>query len=175
MTVRTRAQIKADAASSVPDNVVGAVDPAGVRNRVDDLADSAFLAEDIASTSEVRAKNAAKPLTMGAALDGAAWVNLGNLTGSVTLDFANWLYAYAALTGNITLGEPSSLPNGVYVLHVTHSGAARTIAVNASYWDTPGGSGLTLSTTSGQSDMLTIIKKPASKALIMVGPLNVGA
>ena len=137
------------------------------------IADGALIV-NFASTTEIRAKNSAKALTMGGALAAAAWVDLGNLTDAVALNFANWLQAKAALTGNVTLGEPTSLPDGVYVMHVTHSGAARTISLNANYWDTPGGTGLTLSTTAGQSDMLTIIKKPGGKALISA-LLNVGA
>lgn len=129
---------------------------------------------ELATAAEVRSKAASVVLTPDQAFAAAAWVDLGNLSGSVTLNFANWLYAKAALTGNITLNEPSNLPDGVYVLHVTHSGAARTISLNATYWDTPGGAGLTLSTTSGHADMLTIIKKPGGKALISA-LLNVGA
>src|SRR5690606_19125119 len=95
------------------------------------ISDGALIV-NFASTTEIRAKNTAKALTMGGALAAAAWVDLGNLTGAVALNFANWLQAKAALTGNITLGEPTALPDGVYVMHVTHSGAARTIALNAS-------------------------------------------
>lgn len=135
---------------------------------------SGALIVNFASTTEIRAKNNAKALTMGGALAAAAWVDLGNLTGAVSLNFNNWLQAKAALTGNVTLNAPTNLPDGVYVLHVTHSGAARTISLNATYWDTPGGAGLTLSTTAGQSDLLTIIKKPGGKALISA-VLNVGA
>src|SRR5690606_37138512 len=118
---------------------------------------SGALIVNFASTTEIRAKNNAKALTMGGALAAAAWVDLGNLTGAVSLNFANWLQAKAALTGNVIFNAPTALPDGVYVMHVTHSGAARTISLNASNWDTPGGTGLTLSTTAGQSDLLTII------------------
>lgn len=137
------------------------------------ISDGALIV-NFASTTEIRAKNNAKALTMGGALAAAAWVDLGNLTGAVALNFANWLQAKAVLTGNVTFNAPTNLPDGVYVLHVTHSGAARTIALNASNWDTPGGAGLTLSTTAGLSDLLTIIKKPGGKALISA-VLNVGA
>lgn len=130
----------------------------------------------LATTAEVRAKTAAdRSMTPGNAWAAAAWVNLGSITGAVTLDFSTFLQAYGAMTGNITLGQPTALPDGVYTLHVTHSGAARTISLNSTYWDTPGGAGLTLSTTAGQSDLLTIIKKPGGKALISVVALNVGA
>jgi hypothetical protein len=130
----------------------------------------------LATTAEVRVKTATdRSLTPANAWAAAAWVNLGNITGAVTLDFSTFLQAYGAMTGNITLGQPTALPDGVYTLHVTHSGAARTISLNATYWDTPGGAGLTLSTTTGQSDLLTIIKKPGGKALISVAALNVGA
>lgn len=130
----------------------------------------------LGTTAEVRVKTATdRALTPGNAWAAAAWVNLGNITGTVTLDFSTFIQVYAAMTGNITLAQPSNLPDGVYTFHVTHSGAARTISLNATYWDTPGGSGLTLSTTAGQSDLLTIIKKPGGKALISVAALNVGS
>lgn len=130
---------------------------------------------ELATAAEVRAKAANLALTAEQAFAAAAWVDLGNLSGAVALNFSTFLQAKAALTGNITLNAPTNLPDGVYVLHVTHSGAARTISLNATNWDTPGGAGLTLSTTAGQSDMLTIIKKPGGKALISVSGLNVGA
>lgn len=130
----------------------------------------------LGTTAEVRVKTATdRALTPGNAWAAAAWVNLGNITGTVTFDFSTFIQVYAAMTGNITLAQPSNLPDGVYTFHVTHSGAARTISLNATYWDTPGGTGLTLSTTAGQSDLLTIIKKPGGKALISVAALNVGA
>lgn len=51
MAVRTRAQLKSDADSALPDNSVGSISPADVRERIKDLADSAKLAEDLATTS----------------------------------------------------------------------------------------------------------------------------
>lgn len=46
MSVRTRAQLNSDADSAIPDNTVGEVSPADVRQRIKDLADSATLPED---------------------------------------------------------------------------------------------------------------------------------
>lgn len=51
MTVRTRAQLKSDAASLLPDNTAGEISPADVRGRVVDIADSALLAEDVAEVA----------------------------------------------------------------------------------------------------------------------------
>lgn len=54
MSVRTRAQLNSDADSAIPDNTVGEVSPADVRQRIKDLADSARLAEDL---GDAAAKN----------------------------------------------------------------------------------------------------------------------
>lgn len=51
MTVRTRAQLNSDADTLLPDNTAGEISPEDVRERIKDLADSAKLAEDSATTS----------------------------------------------------------------------------------------------------------------------------
>lgn len=51
MAVRTRAQLKADADSTLPDNVVGLIKPEHVRSRIKDLADSALLSEDVGTAA----------------------------------------------------------------------------------------------------------------------------
>ena len=47
MTVRTREELNSDAAARLPDNAGGEITPADVRQSVQDLADSAKLAEDL--------------------------------------------------------------------------------------------------------------------------------
>jgi hypothetical protein len=51
MTVKTRAQLIADAESALPNNVAGEISPADVRQRIKDLADSARLTEDVGSAA----------------------------------------------------------------------------------------------------------------------------
>lgn len=130
---------------------------------------------DLASTAEIRAKNAAKPITMGGAADAAAPV-AKTWTGAVTVDFAEFTGALVVTgTGNVTLGAVSNAKPGTSgTFEFLHSGAARTIAVNATYWDTPGGAGLTLSTTAGQRDLLAYYVKASGKIMLTVAALNTG-
>lgn len=137
--------------------------------------DSLALVLDLASTSEIRAKNATKPITMGGAVDAAAPV-AKTWTGAVTVDFAEFTGALVVTgTGNVTLGAVSNAKPGTSgTFEFLHSGAARTIAVNATYWDTPGGAGLTLSTTAGQRDLLAYYVKASGKIMLTVAALNIG-
>lgn len=74
-----------------------------------------------------------------AAADG---YNLGNLTGTVALDFDDFLgMARGVVTGNVTLGEPSNLKpgqTGTFDLAMDGTGGW-TLAVNGTYWVTEGG------------------------------------
>ncbi len=59
--------------------------------------------------------------------------NAGNITGGVTLDFANGGFQKAALTGAVTLAVPSSGTEGAALrLWLTASGANRDLDLNAS-------------------------------------------
>ena len=51
MAVKTRAELKSDADTFLPDNTSGDISPADLRDRVKDLADSAKLAEDLGSAA----------------------------------------------------------------------------------------------------------------------------
>mgnify|MGYP001611772854 CR=1 FL=1 len=53
MTVRTRAGLNSDADSALADNITRDITAEDVRERVKDLADSAFLAEDVQNAPSV--------------------------------------------------------------------------------------------------------------------------
>lgn len=72
MAVKTRAQLKADADGSLPDNVVGLVKPESVRSRVKDLADSALLPEDVGNAAGKNVGTGANDVATGNHTHGAA-------------------------------------------------------------------------------------------------------
>ena len=72
MTVRTRAQLNADANSALPDNVAGEISPADVRQRIKDLADSARLAEDLGDAAGKSVGTGANDVAAGNHGHGAA-------------------------------------------------------------------------------------------------------
>lgn len=72
MTVRTRAQLNADANSALPDNVAGEISPADVRQRIKDLADSARLAEDLGDAAGKNVGSGANDVAAGNHGHGAA-------------------------------------------------------------------------------------------------------
>lgn len=142
MAVRTRTQLKADAATALPDNVSGEISPADVRGRVEDIADSAFLSEDTASNASIRGGEAGKVLTSSNVWGAAVAVDLGNVTGTVLLDFATFLGLVSGIvTGNITLGATSNVkPGQTVVLDIKQDATGgRTLALNTTYWLTPEG------------------------------------
>jgi len=96
----------------------------------------------LATAAEFRADIAARLLSSDEVWDAAEGVNLGNLTGTVTLDFSDFLgLAYGTVTGNITLGAVSNAkPGQTVVLDLTQDATGgRTIAYNTSYWLAPAG------------------------------------
>lgn len=157
MTVRTRTQLKDDAAAALPDNVSGEISPADVRGRVEDLADSAFLAGDTASDANIRGAQAGKVLTSGNVWSAAGAVDLGNLTGTVLLDFATFLGLISGVaTGNITLGATSNVKSGqTVVLDIKQDATGgRTLALNTTYWLTPEGAVPAWDTTANARNVL---------------------
>lgn len=67
---------------------------------------------DIATAANYRAGTANKILDAAAGWAGAAEVSLGNLTGSVTLDFSAGIDFGGIATGNITLANPNNVKPG---------------------------------------------------------------
>lgn len=84
--------------------------------------------------------------------------NAGNVSGAVTLDYTNGHWQYATLTGNVTSltvnNWPASGKGGWLTLELVQDGTgSRTLTLGSAY-DTPGGSGVTLSTAAGARDVL---------------------
>ncbi len=95
-------------------------------------------------------------------------VDLGDKTGTVALDLATFLNAKARLTGNITLGATSNVKKGqAGVFEFLQDGTgSRTLAVNSTYWVTPGGAGLTLSTAANARDLVVYQVLDSGKVFI---------
>ena len=78
----------------------------------------------------------------------------GSITGSQTPDMSTYQNFVWTLTGNITLANPTTEKVGQTGFFVfIHSGGARTVSLGTQY-RTPGGAGLTLSSTSGAVDFV---------------------
>lgn len=169
MTVRTRTQLKDDAAAALPDNTSGQIAPADVRGRVVDLADSALLSEDAASDADIREAEEGKVLTSANIWEAAEAVDLGNLAGTVTLDFSAFLgLVSGTATGNITLGATSNVKPGQTVVLDIKQGATggRTLAVNTSYWLTPEGAAPAWDTSANARNVLVGMVMGDSKVLL---------
>lgn len=81
-------------------------------------------------------------------------VHTQTTSGSQTPDFSQYNSFVWTLNGNLTLNNPGDEiagMSGVFVF--IHSGAGRTVSLGTDY-ETVGGAGLTLSTTSGATDIV---------------------
>lgn len=111
----------------------------------------------VATAAEIRADTAGRLLSNDEVWDAAAGADLGNLTGTVALDFSGFLgLAYGTATGNITLGEPTNLkPGQTVVLDITQDATGgRTLAVNTSFWLTSEGDAIDWDTTAEARNVL---------------------
>lgn len=123
---------------------------------------------EIGTADEFRGAAAGVALTADKAWEAAVPVAV-SLTGSVTVDMATFINRVITATGNITLGQTLNVKKGQsFVWEFIHSGAARTIALNSTYWSTPDGAGLTLSAASGARDILTGYVMDNGKVMISV-------
>lgn len=92
MVAKTRAQLNADADTLFPDNNTGEISPADLRTQAKNLADSAKLAEDLATVASTGA--------------------YADLTGKPALATVATTGAYADLTGKPTLGTAAAKDTG---------------------------------------------------------------
>ena len=86
--------------------------------------------------------------------------------GTHTPDFQNYNSFVWTLTGNITLGNPTTEiagMSGVFIF--THSGAGRTVSLSSDY-ETAGAAGLTLSSTAGAVDIVPYFVKATGSILL---------
>jgi hypothetical protein len=117
-------------------------------------ADQTITVTKATSTEFLEVDGADKALTTDVIAAGAI-VDLGNKAGTVVLDFHTFINAKLAMTGNITLGQPTNLVEGRSgLIKCSHSGGTRTITLDSLYWKTAGGLVLTLEGTNGDDEFL---------------------
>lgn len=100
---------------------------------------------------------------------------MGNQTGNVTLDLNTGINFSMAATGNITFNAIAHAKEGTSgMIQVTHSGGARTLTLNGTFFTSPGKAGISLSTNgAGTIDLLAYVVLPSGKLLIIPSALNV--
>lgn len=90
----------------------------------------------------------------------------GSKTGSQTPDFNTYQNFVWTLTGNITLANPSTEKTGQSGFFIfIHSGGARTVSLGTDF-ETAGGAGLTLSSTSGAVDIVPYVVQSSGNILL---------
>jgi hypothetical protein len=87
-----------------------------------------------ATAAELRAKSNTAIVTNDGAWDAAAWVNLGNITGAVSINASNGARFYGTLTGNVTI-DVINLKNGqpIEVVFNQDTTGGRTVSWNARF------------------------------------------
>ena len=120
-------------------------------------------------TSNIQTQLNTKFATSGGALTGAVQGSTDtdtSNTGSVTLDFSTNQNFVLTLTGNVTLANPTTETVGQsgFIVFI-HSGAGRTVSLGTDY-ETAGGAGLTLSATSGATDIVPYIVAASGRILL---------
>ncbi len=109
-----------------------------------------------ANTSEYRiGTENTKALQTAQVWAAAAPINLGNLSGNITLDFSTFINSYITATGNITFIDlANAKPGQSGKIEFIHSGGARVLSVSNTKFETSGGYALSLSTTAGARDII---------------------
>ena len=121
-----------------------------------------------AGSGDFRSNAAGKVLSPAAVWTDATPVDLGNETGTVTLDFSSFINAKMTATGAITLGSTSNLKygaSGVIIIKQDGTGS-RTLAINTTYWECDGGTVPVLSTTANAVDILIYYVRDNGKVSI---------
>jgi hypothetical protein len=131
-------------------------------------ADAVYLAiANVATAAQYRAKAADKVLTADKVFGAAAPVDLGSLSGSVTLDFAAFFHAYGTLAANITFSAASNLaPGQTGVIVLTNPGAF-TLGVNTATFIANNGAGIQLA--SGKNDISYYVDHDLKVHIFLVG------
>lgn len=113
---------------------------------------------EIGTAAEIRSAGSGYAVTTDRMWDAASPVNLGNLTGNVSLNFGSFMNARATMTGNVTLNAISGLKQGqTAVLELLQDATGgRTLSLNATHFEVSGTGGITLSATANARDVLTL-------------------
>jgi len=89
-----------------------------------------------------------------------------NASGNYTPNFSTYQNFIWTLTGNVTFLNPTSEKTGQSGFFIfIHSGAGRTVSLSSD-WETAGGAGLTLSSTSGAVDIVPYVVQSSGNILL---------
>ena len=124
------------------------------------------------SAADWRAKVADKILVSDAVWDAAAYVNLGNLTGNISLNLSSFIHAYGTATGNFVFNAVTNPKEQSGLIQITASGGNRTVGFNTAAFCTP--DNLSLGTIpTGKSVQFSYARAQNGKIeLIRVGALS---
>lgn len=130
----------------------------------------------IMSTGDLRTAASGKLVTTSRIWTDAGSVNLGNLTGTVALDFSTFLgLAHGVATGDITLGAiTNGKPGQTVLFDITQDATGRTIAYNHTYWIAPAGE-LKWDETPAARNILIATVLNDNKAVIVSATSKAGA
>jgi hypothetical protein len=138
MTVKTRAQLKAENASDLPDNVERQISPADLRGQMDDIADSATLREDVPALHNIGApenfSTGIGPSALAALTAGGANVAVGNeALQSLTTGNQNVAVGVSALKAAVGVNNNVAIGTGAMTSHVSgdHNVAFGSLALAA--------------------------------------------
>ena len=127
-----------------------------------------------ASVPELRGNAGSNVLTTANVFAADSPVNLGNIAGSISLDFGSFFNANAVMTANVTFNLASNVTKGIGgTIELLHSGLPRTVTVNPTYFSTSGNSGLSLSSTAGVRDLISWYVLSTGKVFLSPSAFNV--
>lgn len=86
-------------------------------------------------------------------------------TGTVTLDFNTYQNFVLTLTGNVTLGNPSteSVGQSGFITFIQDATGSRTLSLSSDYEVAGGGGSLTLSTAASATDVVPYVVTAANR------------
>jgi hypothetical protein len=138
MTVKTRAELKAENAADFPDNTTRLITPAKVRGQVDDIADSATLREDVPTLHVVgtpeNANLAIGPRTLAALTTGGVNLAIGaDALRSQTTGLQNVAVGVGALQSAVSVNNNVAVGTGTLTNHTSgdHNAAFGSLALAA--------------------------------------------
>lgn len=121
-----------------------------------------------ATSAQYRANTTTLALSTDQVWSAVATVALGNITGTVALDFATFFDVSGTMTGNITLGATSNLKTGqTGQIYLTQDATgSRTLSVNSTYWVMDSATVPAISTAASSLSILSYKVLPSGKVFI---------